>query len=173
MSVCKINHNILIENLKENEIINQPILIIKGKIKSKTANCIENKIKLKYCQEEYLETLIGHKGEFKFLINLEQYLKCDLTILHLHFYICEEELNLQLRIQKELPRKYQLKPLLLLCADETNPKELAKDKIDLNLKLIQSIYADKLQEHALGRKTFVLSGSCTIFRSKVITLLYK
>ncbi|XP_037938834.1 uncharacterized protein LOC119671977 [Teleopsis dalmanni] len=165
MSRCCKNHFIEVLNISDGETIRHSILLIKGRV----ANyCFKESEIFLHLEERILKTCISRAGEYKFLLDLQSYEASNVVkILKLKFNFCsaERELNVLFKINENC---YKIQPIYVVCSDE---EQLVKDIdtqsalqiIDLNLRLVQCIYADKLRAAGFARDTFNLNGSCHLF----------
>lgn len=164
-------HLIKLINLEQNVIIPHQILIIKGVIDN--YKCVQQEnISLQVENVKYLTTgLSSDTGRFKFLL--------DLGVENKEFLLTFSYCNSKLKISIIYERKqsiYKIQPLLLVAADELetgndddsdNKLRLNQQIIDLNLLLVQSVYAEKLKESGYERLNFVFNDKCKIFRTKL------
>lgn len=166
---CK--HRIELLNLSNNEVVNHRYLLIKGlvrcnQLKVDPSKQITISLDHKQCPplNQYLTTQVSPiNGQFKCLVDLEG------PSGERSLAVAYDEMKLHL-IVMYTPRctPYKVQPLLILAKDEVPlDSEMNRKIIQLNLSLIQSIYADKLREAGKGRCTFELLPECQIFQSRL------
>ncbi|XP_067640186.1 uncharacterized protein [Eurosta solidaginis] len=120
------------------------------------------------------QSQISRNGQFKLLTDLSQHvaesenqqlpLKLELKFCNIvqHLQIFYESVTLN-------QNSYQLQPLYIVCGDRKPSKEELHEnceKINLNLHLVQSIYAEQLRSAGFGRRTFALHKGCQVFETR-------
>lgn len=170
------NHNIEIINLLNlvnEEVVTHPILLIKGRLTRKRQKVHESEISLQIvCGDDENETLVKQatqaidSGEFKFLVDLRKITRD--SQLRLVFLYCDISRDLTINYIAQANVCYRLQPLLIVCQEEAidNCNAICQ-LIDLNLLLVQCLYAEKLREHGFGRLTFTLNDHCLVFPSQL------
>lgn len=129
------------------------------------------------CQESHIEIKINSlisffkvlDNRFKLVIELENGQNCvtlNYCCASINFYLnfCRKE------------TEFSVLPLYIICAGhdgafqapktERNDEESACKRVDLGVKLLQSVIAEKLYEEDFGRKTFRLD-KCQVFHSRL------
>uniref|UniRef100_A0A1A9W8L7 Uncharacterized protein n=1 Tax=Glossina brevipalpis TaxID=37001 RepID=A0A1A9W8L7_9MUSC len=167
MTSCFCQHQIKILNLEDNELINHQFLLIKGYVES--FKCIKNSAvslqELNIANDKILTTGISQtNGQFKFLVDLG----LNDSAFFFKFTYCLTSVTRSIQYQS-LRGEFKISPFLVLAQDEsTNEQtELNQSIVDLNLLLVQSVYADKVREAVQVRCTFELLEKCKIFRSQL------
>ncbi|XP_065363528.1 uncharacterized protein LOC135956861 [Calliphora vicina] len=165
MSSANCLHLIKLLNLHDNVVIPQQILLIKGVVEH--SKCFKPQdVELSIENANILTTgLSKDTGRFKFLIDLGQ----ENKNIELSFSYCKTNLRINVLYQRK-QSAYKIQPLLILAKDELHQCEsvfINQQIIDLNLLLIQSVYAEKLQEAVKQRLTFVFNDNSKIFISKL------
>ncbi|XP_037809591.1 uncharacterized protein LOC119602250 [Lucilia sericata] len=158
-------HLIKLLNLQDNFVIPQQILLIKGVVEQ--PKCYKQQdIALYIENRQILSTGLCHNtGRFKFLIDLGQ----ENRKFQLNFSYGKVKLLINIIYEKK-ESLYKIQPLIILAKDEVQQNEIVKlnqQIIDLNLLLIQTVYAEKLWEAVKQRLTFVFNDKCKIFISKL------
>ncbi|XP_062138429.1 uncharacterized protein LOC133847419 [Drosophila sulfurigaster albostrigata] len=163
---CKREHKIEVEPLQDADQVEHSLLLVKGHLQPSCTSAKQLKATLTLRQQEQEQlTQLTTAGEFKLLFDLgesDTAAECEL-----HLCCCNAQRRVQFRYQ---PRRstYRVQPLLLLCEDEN--EQCVEDLcacIDLNLRLVQCIYAHKLSAAGFGNRTFTLNGACCVFRSQL------
>lgn len=182
VNVCKRVHQIEVELLKEADKVEHSLLLIKGRLQPICASAQQLKatLTLRKTEQEQL-TQLSAASEFKLLFDLskedsksesssesEPAVNCELQLR-----CCSGQRQLQFSYQ---PRRsaYRVQPLYLVCQNNEKEKDdheqEAKQRcalIDLNLRLVQCIYAHKLSAAGYRNRTFTLNGACCVFRSQL------
>uniref|UniRef100_W8AN20 Putative zinc metalloproteinase YIL108W n=1 Tax=Ceratitis capitata TaxID=7213 RepID=W8AN20_CERCA len=177
-------HRIEVNNLKHGEIVQHTLLLIKGHIRQlrPLKKCVEQQIHLHVKYNSSLESTpweleqqsqISRNGQFKLLCDLGQHVPVTGNYrklpLQLHFCYCNSVLHIE--ILYECPtNNYLLQALYIKCSNQHTKDEEVRacfDKINLNLRLVQSVYADQLRAAAYGRSTFTLNGDCKVFETQL------
>ncbi|KAI8035072.1 uncharacterized protein LOC128261001 [Drosophila gunungcola] len=183
---CKRVHSIEVEQPLEAERVEHGILLVKGRLQPKCSTARQLKATLDLPEHQSSEQLtqLSAAGEFKLLFDLE---RGDSNTNsnpnpNTNTDLDPEEIACLLELRscsaarlirfKYKPRRssYRVQPLYVLCRDEERPEEQLcqlHSLIDLNLRLVQSIYAHKLQAAGFPNRTFTLNGACCSFRSQL------
>ncbi|KAM7346721.1 uncharacterized protein ACRADG_006530 [Cochliomyia hominivorax] len=154
-------HVIKLINLQNNDVITHQILLIKGVVQQ--SKCFKSQeIQLSIENAKFLTTgLSKETGRFKFLINLG----FENKNYELKFSYCKANLTIHILYQNQ-ETKYRIQSLLILAKDEEpqiDSVKLNQQIIDLNLLLIQAVYADKLLEAVQQRLIFNFQDRCKTF----------
>ena len=165
MTATNCLHTIKILNLQDNLLIPHQILLIKGVVDN--FRCAKQQdIRLNVDEKQLQATGLSQAtGKFKFLIDLDTKNKD----LQLNFSYCQAKLTVNIKYQRK-ESLYRIQPLLILAQDETVNSEKVRLNlriIDLNLLLIQTVYAEKLNESVSQRLTFAFNDKCLIFKSQL------
>ncbi|XP_073833974.1 uncharacterized protein [Musca autumnalis] len=160
-------HIIKLLNIQENETIPHRFLLVKGKVEGQGRKC---------CGDKKIALFLGNtpqtqvsadsdSGRFKFLLDLGE----EDKRYHLRLKYCNNKLELFINY-KQKRSVYSIQPLIILAKDETEEADDEKVSeyqqiIDLNLFLVQAVYAEKLNEQSKGRLCFNFKDKCGIFRS--------
>ncbi|KAH8355408.1 hypothetical protein KR084_004077 [Drosophila pseudotakahashii] len=178
---CKRAHSIEVEQPLEAECVEHGLLLVKGRLapKCSTARQLKAILDLPERQSREQLTQLSAGGEFKLLFDLaggftasqnpaedpgEENASC---LLELRSCTAARLISFRYRPRRS---SYRVQPLYLLCRDEEKPAEQQRELhtlIDLNLRLVQSIYAHKLQAAGFPNRTFTLNGQCSTFRSQL------
>lgn len=187
---CKRPHQIEVEQLKDADRVEHSLLLVKGRLLPHCANASELQAKLIVRRNEHEQRtqLSAGGGEFKLLFELaqsgqeeeeeeeENETEQDCQLL---LRCCNGERRLRFSYR---PRRsaYRVQPLYLLCRssehEENDDEQEAESpgqqqqrcaQIDLNLRLVQCIYAHKLHAAGHPNRTFSLHSRCRIFRSQL------
>ncbi|XP_017871236.1 PREDICTED: uncharacterized protein LOC108619244 [Drosophila arizonae] len=184
VTVCKRVHHIEVECLKEADKVEYSLLLIKGRLQPICASAQQLKATLVvHNREQEQLTQLSAASEFKLLFDLSQESATsesssgsDSVNCELQLRCCSGQRQLQFIYQ---PRRsaYRVQPLYLVCRNsEKEPKDEVEqeqetkrrcDLIDLNLRLVQCIYAHKLSAAGYTNRTFTLNGACRVFRSQL------
>ncbi|XP_017492492.1 PREDICTED: uncharacterized protein LOC108380610 [Rhagoletis zephyria] len=190
MNRCICEHRIEVDNLDNGEIINHTILLIKGHIRqprfplpnNTTKKCVEEQLVLRLRQQLVhadsagvlqQHTPISRNGQFKLLCDLGQHVSLAEEIqLQLDFSFCNtlHQLEILYKAADTSNKNYRLQPLYITCSKQSVPVELVHEnceKINLNLRLVQCIYAEQLRTAGFGRRTFTINGDCQVFESNL------
>lgn len=168
--MCVINHEINLKNLNENEIITNNILLING-IVIKPCNHLEIILYEKNSNTQVKSSISLKTGEFKILFQLISG-KNNFKLIY-----CNQFKEIQCNFI-ESKNKYKIQPLYIICKTEkidNNKIEESKVKIDLALKLVQCLYAEKLLNITKNknnfnnkiRRTFTINSNCITFFSNL------
>lgn len=167
------NTRITIFNFKNNEIVNYPLILMKGAIEHYNCNessktNVHNTVNDCAISESITKP---SKSSFKVLIEL----KPGENLVSIDF--CCSSINMKLTYRR---RKTCLNvvPMYIInnghagqfqsSEDEDNSPESACKRILTGSKLLQCLIAEKLYEEGLDRKTFQLENDeCVIFRSNL------
>lgn len=171
---CKRAHSIEVEQPLASERLEHSLLLVKGRLVPKCSTARQLKAILdlpEHLSQEQL-TQLSAGGEFKLLFDLEQANREEeeeesACLLELRSCTATRTISFNYRPRRS---SYRVQPLYLLCQDEE--KTLAQQHevhslIDLNLRLVQSIYAHKLHAAGFPNRTFTLNGKCCAFRSQL------
>lgn len=166
-------YQLLVFNLNNNELVNHSYLLIKGMIRHTTKFHLNPDLVI-YLDNHHLTpddciitNVTSDNPRFKCLINLEancmkaktgkRVLRFEYASLHLDLTIFYEP--------KCTPCKVQ--PLLIIAKDEEGSgAQIDRNLriIQLNLLLVQCVYAEKMREANKGRCTFELIRECRILQ---------
>ncbi|KAH8387412.1 hypothetical protein KR093_006928 [Drosophila rubida] len=173
---CKREHQIEVEPLQDDDQVEHSLLLIKGRLQPSCASAKQLKATLTLRQQEQEQlTQLTAAGEFKLLFDLSEPHGDTAAACELQLCCCNAERRLRFSYQ---PRRsaYRVQPLLLLCHN-TNDEEQRQTEsesaeeqcavIDLNLRLVQCIYAHKLSAAGFRNRTFTLNAACCVFRSQL------
>ncbi len=170
-----ISHSFVIkfENVDDNEVINHPLLLLKGNFKCELNSCIQkfddaiisvkinnNKVSssLNISLNSFKSIFFLNPGENSIKINLESQNHSVEVLLNVLYEPSEQKIN-----------KRSLR-LLFITPNDCNKESTQSicDKILLGGRLLQCLIAERLKEQGFARKTFQLSGDscCTHFPSK-------
>lgn len=159
---CSKSHSIEIINMQTNEHVRNSIVLLKGKI----VNCVSSDLSisithaLKTSESFYCCDLqkTNNRKTFKCLIQLDSG-RNDLIIN----YCCASK-PFTIFYDKPTKAQYILKVYYIICKDHSgefqsdnddgNSAEIACNRINLAMQLIQCLIAEKLFEAGFGRKTF-------------------
>lgn len=170
MNSCLHNsHKIIISNVNNSEKLICPLYLLKGTIQNP---CTDNKI-LIHSQNaiEYSCSFCPNTGKFKAVVG-------DLVVgeNHLAITYCSAVTNLTLTYEPPHNVTYTVKVLYIVCKNHDGHFQSPSTENDVNdacarltvgVKLIQSLYGDKLLEQGFERKTFQLSAGCVPFYSRL------
>ncbi|EDV99622.1 uncharacterized protein LOC6565272 [Drosophila grimshawi] len=182
VNVCQRTHQIEVESLRESDKVRHSLLLIKGRLlpSCSSGNQLTATLSLRRSKREQL-TQLSAVGEFKLLFDLESESDKESQEVQeeepceLQLNCCSSKRLLQFSYQRRLST-YRVQPLYLLCRPSDHDDEPAESEqlqrerctlIDLNLRLVQCIYAHKLQAAGYANRTFSLNGTCQIFRSQL------
>ncbi|XP_069966818.1 uncharacterized protein [Bactrocera oleae] len=180
-------HKIELDNLENGEIIKHTVLLIKGHIRQQrqAKKCTEQQILLRVRHdasvldatwELQMRSKISRTGQFKLLCDFGQHeLETVYTQipLILNFSYCNIVYQCKILYESISYSKnnYRLQALYITCV---NQKPLVAEqvhenceKINLNLRLVQSVYAEQLRSAGYGRITFILNSDCKVFESRL------
>ncbi|KAH8281170.1 hypothetical protein KR018_001432 [Drosophila ironensis] len=171
---CKRSHSIEVEPAPPAEASHR-LLLLKGRLLPKCSSARQLKSLLHLPGDRCLEQLtqLSASGEFKLLFDLQgaatapdpsSPVACRLDLL-----ACSAARSLEFTYR---PRRssYRVQPLYILCRDEEKQPQEEQglhSLIDLNLHLVQCIYAHKLHAAGFPDCTFTLNGPCRTFRSQL------
>lgn len=168
---CKRVHSIEVEQPLEAERVQHGLLLVKGRLVPKCSAARQLRATLDRSLEQL--TQLSAAGEFKLLFDLERAAQgnpaTESIACHLELRSCSA---VRLISFSYAPRSssYRVQPLYLLCSDEEKAEEQQREVhtlIDLNLRLVQCIYAHKLLAAGFPNRTFTLNGGCCSFRSQL------
>lgn len=170
MSSCQNNsHEIILDNVNKSEKLICRLYLLKGSVRNPcryTTISISSHIAI-----EYSCSFCPSSGKFKALVG-------DLVDgqNHLTITYCNAVTKLTLTYESPVNVKYTVQVLYIVCkghdgcfqspSTENNVDE-ACARLTVGIKLIQSLYCDKLLEQGFGRKTFQLSSGCVPFYSQL------
>lgn len=157
---------IILKNLKDNEVLNYPVLFIRGQVEAADDGQAPLNGKLLVHHEGIVSELKVCSGKFKCLLELklgQNSIKIIYENNQYHgecLYSFERRTNdspkfvrLFYVIPQNREREYQSLTL------DTSPGNACK-KITTGFKLLQTFFAERLNEQGFGRKTFKLHGEC-------------
>lgn len=162
-------HNIIVTNLKDGEVVNYPVVIIKGYIQTlSTSECKKN--------EDI--TLLSTNISIKSKIHLSHWkFVCELLTNdnNLEIKFCCTNTKLCIKYHPTI-FVFSVLPLYIVCSDhngnfqapksEENTPNSACLRINTSAKLLQSLLAEKIFEETTIRRTFHLE-ECVVFSSKI------
>ncbi|XP_017050791.1 uncharacterized protein LOC108094619 [Drosophila ficusphila] len=171
---CKRVHSIEVEQPLEAERVQHGILLVKGRLSPKCSTARQLKATLDLPENSSREQLtqLSAAGEFKLLFDLEQPERGNTDeeiVCLLELRSCSAARLIRFSY-KPRSSSYRVQPLYVLCRDEERPEEQQRQfhsLIDLNLRLVQCIYAHKLHAAGFPNRTFTLNGPCCSFRSQL------
>lgn len=169
--MCILKHSIELVNISDNEKFSHPLILLKGMIINR---CETGELKAQIDSVDWptsscVRFINDKKGQFKLLINLKDG-QNRVTLIY-----CEHEITLNICFERSI-NPYTVIPLYIICqghdgsyqSDTTeNGIQNACHKINLGLKLVQCLYAEKLFERGFGRKTFNVGSDCIPFYSSL------
>lgn len=168
MNLCHKSHEIVIFN--ESEKLLCPLYLLKGSI---TKPCSFAKITISSENPiEFSSSFCHTTGRFKVIVGdlVEQ--EYNLSISY-----CNAVKKFTLRRESPQSIRYTVKVLYIICKDHDgcfqspntteNTVSDACARATVGIKLVQSLFSDKLQEQGFGRKTFHLTSTCVPFYSKL------
>lgn len=180
---CKRPHQIEVEQLKEADRVEHSLLLVKGRLLPHCASASQLQATLTIRHKAHVQRtqLSAGGGEFKLLFELarpkeaeeeeEKQQHTGEENCQLLLCCCNTKRLLQFSYR---PRRsaYRVQPLYLLCQEqdqEESPEQQQQRcaQIDLNLRLVQCIYAHKLHAAGYPNRTFSLHNACRIFRSQL------
>ncbi|XP_017146641.1 uncharacterized protein LOC108158654 [Drosophila miranda] len=188
---CKRIHSIEVEQLQDSEEVQHSFLLIKGRLEPKCSAAKQLKATLEL-RDESLEQLtqLSSAGEFKLLFDLhkeerERQEEPEVTsrTCLLQLRSCSGSRLIRFTY-KPRSSPYRVQPLYIVCQDEKEEEQEQEQEqetnarsehsarcslIDLNLRLVQCIYAHKLHAAGFANRTFTLNGPCRLFRSQLTT----
>lgn len=179
-------HKIKLDNLENGEIVKHSLLLIKGHIRQQrqTKNCREQQILLQVREDNSVQAAtwelqirskISRTGQFKLLCDLGRHeLESDNTKipLKLNFSYCNIVHQCEILYESTAYSKnnYRLQSLYITCCNQKPTAEQLNEnceKINLNLRLVQSVYAEQLRSAGYGRRTYTLNSDCKLFESRL------
>ncbi|EDX16615.1 GD24818 [Drosophila simulans] len=172
---CKRAHSIEVEQPLASERLEHSLLLVKGRLVPKCSTARQLKAILdlpEHLSQEQL-TQLSAGGEFKLLFDLEQANREEeeeeesACLLELRSCTATRTISFSYRPRRS---SYRVQPLYLLCQDEEKTpaqQHEVHSLIDLNMRLVQSIYAHKLHAAGFPNRTFTLNGKCCAFRSQL------
>ncbi|ALC49276.1 CG6294, partial [Drosophila busckii] len=170
---CKRVHQIEVEQLADAAEVQHSLLLIKGRLQPNCASAKQLKatLTLRETEQEQL-TQLSSGSEFKLLFDLAADEDIAAERCRLQLRCCSGELTLCFSYQ---PRRsaYRVQPLYIVCQQEQQTELETEQQqqlercalIDLNLRLVQCIYAHKLAAAGYENRTFTLNGGCQVFQS--------
>lgn len=170
MSSCQTNsHEITVHNVNESEKLICPLYLLKGSIRNP---CRYTDIFISSSSAiQYSCSFCPNTGKFKVLVGDLVEGRNRLTLSY-----CSAVTKLTLTYESPLDVNYTVKVLYIVCRDHDgcfqspsteNNVDDACARLTVGIKLIQSLYGDKLLEQGFGRKTFQLSSGCVPFYSQL------
>ncbi|XP_034671151.1 uncharacterized protein LOC117903318 isoform X5 [Drosophila subobscura] len=198
VAACKRIHSIEVEQLQDSEEVQHSFLLIKGRLQPKCAAAKQLKATLELCDEQSqsqsasqlqlqpqsqsLEQLtqLSSAGEFKLLFDLhvqqdkeekkEEVPAVTSRACRLQLRSCSGSRLIRFTY-KPRSSHYRVQPLYIVSQDEKEEDASASrcSLIDLNLRLVQCIYAHKLHAAGFANRTFTLNGPCRRFCSQLTT----
>lgn len=173
---CDKNHLINIKNCSHNdEIHHSRLLLISGTISTLCSN------------SNYSNTIsiFNKSNSFKNNFDVSQInkqFKCLITLMHginnIHLQYGSTIEQIDVQSNQKSHQNYTIKSLYIICdghdgnfqsPDKTsNTKEIACQKVNVAIQLIQCLIAEKLHEQIHQRCTFVSSTNCEPFYSKLL-----
>ncbi|XP_075159205.1 uncharacterized protein LOC142232335 [Haematobia irritans] len=164
MSVnCCCLHSIKLLNLRNNEIIPHRFLLIKGKVEGEKCKATTT-ISLDDDVNHQVTSIESSSGKFKFLLDLG----VDNRNIFIKFQYCNaiKEVNVSYEPSSS---NYSIQPLIIMAQDEDidDTLDVYRQIIDLNLLIIQSVYAEKLKELSYGRLCFTFRNNCEVFTTSL------
>ncbi|XP_022216646.2 uncharacterized protein LOC111070431 [Drosophila obscura] len=189
---CKRIHSIEVEQLQDAAEVQHSFLLIKGRLQPKCAAAKQLKATLEL-RDESLEQLtqLSSAGEFKLLFDLhrkeeeeeeEEEPAATPRACLLQLRSCSGSRLIRFTY-KPRSSPFRVQPLYIVGQDEKEEQEQQQQQqkkeisqhasrcslIDLNLRLVQCIYAHKLHAAGFANRTFTLNGPCRLFRSQLTT----
>lgn len=161
-------------NVKPNESFNYSIVLIKGIISN--FNYRHGSTKLRISNETHQISIenaeIANDGKFKVAIKLAP----GVNLLKFHYCCIAKEIPLQFVTKREYA-KYMVKIVYIVCQNHDgrfqvfpkgtdNSIELACEKINLAIGMVQCLYAEILSKHSFPRKSFEFI-ECEPFKSSL------
>jgi hypothetical protein len=162
------NHSIEITSVKNNETVPNSIILLKGTINP----CHESRSQLTIIinnRENSDEKCDNFEcGKFKILVKLRR----NNNLIELKYCNCTIAINV---VYQEEQRDFKVVPLWIINSghdgrfqaehgDIQNSPEVACQKINLSLKLVQCMFAQKLLEAGYPRKSFIVEDT-EVFQS--------
>ncbi|XP_034671148.1 thyroid receptor-interacting protein 11-like isoform X2 [Drosophila subobscura] len=181
VAACKRIHSIEVEQLQDSEEVQHSFLLIKGRLQPKCAAAKQLKATLELCDESLEQlTQLSSAGEFKLLFDLhvqqdkeekkEEVPAVTSRACRLQLRSCSGSRLIRFTY-KPRSSHYRVQPLYIVSQDEKEEDASASrcSLIDLNLRLVQCIYAHKLHAAGFANRTFTLNGPCRRFCSQLTT----
>lgn len=158
---CSRNHEIFLKNLENNSSIFCDLYLVKGSVNS----CCSNEISVKNSASgEQSSGKVNKKtGQFRVTIELVH----GPQALSFNYCCAKLEIHVNLR---ESPTPYTIQPILIVSADDENCNDSVSvvcQKIDLNFRLLQWLFLEKIGEHGHRDKTFKLKNKCQLFKTSL------
>lgn len=158
---CSRNHEIFLRNLENNSLIFCDLFVVKGSV----SDCCFDDISVKNNSSDgQFSGKVNHKtGQFRITIELVHGLQT------LSFNYCCAKLEIHVNLKDSLT-PYTIQPLLIVSVDDENCNDsvsVACQKIDLNFRLLQWLFLEKLREHGHRNKTFKLKSKCQLFQTSL------
>lgn len=164
MSLClPHSHEIRIANVNNHEKLVSPLYLLRGSIRNPHGSDTEIIIRSQNAIE-YSCSFCPNTGKFKALVGDLVDGDNNLTITY-----CSAVTQLTLTYETPVNIKYTIKGLYIVCKNHDgcfqspsteNNIDDACARLTVGIKLIQSLYGEKLLEQGFGRKTFQLSAAC-------------
>uniref|UniRef100_A0A182U412 Uncharacterized protein n=1 Tax=Anopheles melas TaxID=34690 RepID=A0A182U412_9DIPT len=179
--MCDLEHYVQLKNVQQGEVFNYSTILLKGDLANprcggKFRILADNSQSVPFSVA--IEQAVGSEGESK------QVIRKFRILLRLspgeHQYAvqyCSTQTCVRL-VYTAPERRFTVAPVYIICKghsgryqssenDAHNDSEQACRKITLAIELLQCLYAEKLQEHGFGRKTFALEAPCRPFYSEL------
>ncbi|XP_053692141.1 uncharacterized protein LOC128740602 [Sabethes cyaneus] len=169
--MCDLLHSIELVNVSDNDKFLHSLILLKGVIINR---CETGQLKVRVDNVDWpasssVRFINDKKGQFRLLINLKEG-KNHVTLVY-----CEHEVAVNICFERSAC-PYTIIPLYIICQGHdgsyqsdtvNNDIQNACRKINLGIKLVQSLYAEKLFERGFGRKTFTVGSDCIPFYSSL------
>lgn len=166
MACSKGIHSIDILNFCNREEVPHSVVVVEGNIKTDGSSCQSRKVTVErfsrsWCTPTTSTHSISTSFHFKFILRLEQ----GVNTFSMRYCSVQTEFTLVFQ-----PRNtsYCVLPLYVICKGhdgrfqapeyEDNSIDGACDRIDVGIRLVQSLFAEKLKEGGFGRRTFQLQS---------------
>lgn len=160
------SHSIDILNFCTGEEVPHSVVVLEGKVESGGNSCQTKEVTVDrfrstWCSPTTTTHSISNSFQFKIILRLEQ----GVNTFSLKYCSIEKELSLVFR-----PRSttFCVLPIYVICKGhdgrfqapdyEDNSIDSACERIDVGIRLVQSLFAEKLKEGGYGRYTFQLQS---------------
>ncbi|XP_061386081.1 uncharacterized protein LOC133320992 [Musca vetustissima] len=161
-------HTIKLLNLQDNETIPHRFLLIKGAVEGRKCYADEQIALFLDDKQQKQQQLSANydSRKFKYLLDLGEVEQC---IHKIRLEYCSAKLELSINY-KQKQSVYGIQPLIIIAQDEDEEEDEHKvtkyqEIIDMNLFLVQLVYAEKLNELSKGRLCFNFKNRCRMFKS--------